>query len=49
MLEWYRAHGRYELLIEDCMAVVACAAQATGARQFTFRGRSADPFAEPDG
>jgi len=48
MLEWYRAHGRYELLVEDCVAVVACAAQTTGARQFGYRDRSADPFAEPE-
>jgi lysyl-tRNA synthetase class 2 len=48
MLEWYRAHGRYELLMADCMAVVACAAQATASRQFQYRGRSADPFAEPE-
>src|SRR6188508_2781927 len=34
MLEWYRAHGQYELLIEDCMAVIACAAQTAGSRQF---------------
>jgi lysyl-tRNA synthetase class 2 len=48
MLEWYRAHGQYELLIEDCMAVVACAAQVTGARQFNHGGRSVDPFADPE-
>ena len=34
MLEWYRAHGQYELLMDDCMAVLACAAQTTGTRQF---------------
>jgi len=48
MLEWYRAHGQYELLIEDCMAVVACAAQTSGAREFSHRDRSANPFAEPE-
>jgi lysyl-tRNA synthetase class 2 len=46
MLEWYRAHGDYERLMEDCMAVIAAAAQAAGSHQFTFRGRSADPFAQ---
>jgi elongation factor P--(R)-beta-lysine ligase len=46
MLEWYRAHGQYGLLMEDCMAVVAAAAQTAGTRQFTFRDRSADPFAD---
>ena len=48
MLEWYRAHGQYELLMDDCMAVMACAAQTAGTRQFTFRDRSASPFAEPE-
>ena len=48
MLEWYRAHGQYELLMDDCMAVLACAAQTAGTRQFTFRDRSASPFAEPE-
>src|SRR5258705_4713877 len=48
MLEWYRAHGQYELLMDDCMAVVACAAQVAGTRQFVFRDRSANPFADPE-
>src|SRR5215510_4170715 len=48
MLEWYRAHGQYELLMDDCMAVLACASQTAGTRQFTFRDRVANPFAEPE-
>jgi lysyl-tRNA synthetase class 2 len=48
MLEWYRAHGHYELLMDDCMAVLACAAQTAGTRQFSFRDRTASPFAEPE-
>ena len=48
MLEWYRAHGQYELLMDDCMAVVACAAQTTGTREFSYRDRNANPFAEPE-
>jgi elongation factor P--(R)-beta-lysine ligase len=48
MLEWYRAHGQYELLMDDCMAVTARAAQTAGTRQFTFRDRTADPFAVPE-
>jgi lysyl-tRNA synthetase class 2 len=48
MLEWYRAHGRYELLMEDCMAVIACAAQTADCRIFSYRDRAADPFAEPE-
>jgi lysyl-tRNA synthetase class 2 len=48
MLEWYRAHGQYELLMDDCMAVMAAAAQTAGTRQFSFRDRTASPFAEPE-
>jgi lysyl-tRNA synthetase class 2 len=48
MLEWYRAHGQYELLVEDCIAVVACAAQTAGTRTFAYRNRNANPFAEPE-
>jgi len=48
LLEWYRADDSYETLWEDCAALIAEAARATGARRFEFRGRSADPFAEPE-
>src|SRR6266700_2203450 len=48
MLEWYRAETAYEAVIADSIAVIARAAQATGIRQFSFRGRIADPFAEPE-
>ncbi|MGM4927950.1 EF-P lysine aminoacylase EpmA [Tardiphaga sp. 619_E2_N8_5] len=48
MLEWYRAKESYESVIADCVAIIACAAQATGIKQFTFRGQVADPFAEPE-
>jgi lysyl-tRNA synthetase class 2 len=48
MLEWYRASSPYDAVMADSIAVIACAAQATGIRQFSFRGRTADPFAEPE-
>lgn len=48
MLEWYRANAPYERLMEDCAAVLACAADAAGAKDFRFRGRAADPFATPE-
>jgi lysyl-tRNA synthetase class 2 len=48
MLEWYRANAAYDAVIADSVAVIAHAAQATGSRQFGFRGRFADPFAEPE-
>jgi lysyl-tRNA synthetase class 2 len=48
MLEWYRVGEPYETLMDDCIALMRMAADATGTRRFSFRGRSADPFAEPE-
>ncbi|WP_411287581.1 EF-P lysine aminoacylase EpmA [Phenylobacterium sp.] len=48
MLEWYRAGEGYETLMADCAALVALAAETTGARVFSFRGLQANPFAEPE-
>ncbi len=48
MLEWYRADARYDVVMADCIAVVAQAAEATGIGRFSFRGKTADPFAEPE-
>jgi elongation factor P--(R)-beta-lysine ligase len=48
MLEWYRANAAYDAVMADSVVVIAHAAQATGIGQFSFRGRSADPFTEPE-
>src|ERR1700759_2210479 len=48
MLEWYRAGGAYDAIMADTIVVIAHAAQATGIGQFAFRGKVADPFAEPE-
>ena len=48
MLEWYRVEEQYDAIIADCIAMVRLAAQATGAKQLRYRGREADPFAEPE-
>jgi lysyl-tRNA synthetase class 2 len=48
MLEWYRANAPYDSIMADTIVVIAHAAQATGIGTFSFRGRSADPFAEPE-
>jgi lysyl-tRNA synthetase class 2 len=48
MLEWYRANESYEAVMADSVVVIAQAAQATGIGRFSFRGRTADPFAEPE-
>ncbi|HSV03961.1 MAG TPA: EF-P lysine aminoacylase EpmA [Phenylobacterium sp.] len=47
MLEWYRAQAPYETLMADCAAIVALAAETAGCRSFEWRGRTCDPFAEP--
>jgi lysyl-tRNA synthetase class 2 len=48
MLEWYRANEPYKTLIEDCAALLSAAAEAAGTQRFVWRGREADPFAEPE-
>jgi lysyl-tRNA synthetase class 2 len=48
MLEWYRANAAYDAIMADTVVLIAHAAQATGIGQFSFRGRTADPFAEPE-
>ena len=48
MLEWYRANTNYDAVMADSIVVIAHAAQATGIGRFSFRGRTADPFAEPE-
>jgi lysyl-tRNA synthetase class 2 len=48
LVEWYRAGEPYETLMDDCMAILAAAAQAAGTRQLRFRDRVADPFAAPE-
>jgi lysyl-tRNA synthetase class 2 len=48
LVEWYRAGEPYETLMADCAVILALAANAAGTPQLTFRGLSADPFAEPE-
>jgi elongation factor P--(R)-beta-lysine ligase len=48
MLEWYRANAAYDAVMADAVVIVAHAAQATGIGSFSFRGKTADPFAEPE-
>lgn len=48
MLEWYRVGETYESLMRDCAELVALAAERAGAKRLSFRGREADPFAEPE-
>ena len=48
MLEWYRAGAPYTDLMDDCAALLRLTAETAGARRFSYRGRDADPFAEPE-
>ena len=48
LLEWYRAEEPYETLMADCAALIALAAETAGTRRFDYRGRSCDPFADPE-
>jgi lysyl-tRNA synthetase class 2 len=48
MLEWYRANEPYGSVMRDAAALVALAAETAGTRRLTFRGATADPFAEPE-
>jgi lysyl-tRNA synthetase class 2 len=48
MLEWYRVCSPYTALMADCSALLAEAARAAGASVLSHRGRTCDPFAEPE-
>jgi lysyl-tRNA synthetase class 2 len=48
MLEWYRVGETYDSLMADCAELLRLAAERAGAKTFRFRGREADPFAEPE-
>jgi len=48
LLEWYRAEEGYDVMMTDCSALLAAAAEAIGVSQLAFRDRTADPFADPE-
>ncbi|HEX4294037.1 MAG TPA: EF-P lysine aminoacylase EpmA [Rhizomicrobium sp.] len=48
MLEWYRANETYESAIADSLALVRLAADVSGAKNFSFRGRDCDPREEAE-
>ena len=48
LVEWYRTHESYDVLMEDCAAIFVLAAKAAGASRFSFRDRGIDPFAAPE-
>lgn len=48
LLEWYRVDQAYHRLMADCTELLSLAAETAGIRTISFRGRTADPFAEPE-
>lgn len=48
LLEWYRAGAPYEAVMDDCAALVACAAGAIGVDTLRWRDVAADAFAAPE-
>ena len=47
MLEWYRVGQDYNVLMDDCAALLGVAARAAGATSLRYRDRTCDPFAQP--
>jgi lysyl-tRNA synthetase class 2 len=45
MLEWYRAREPYAAVMEDSLELLRLAADTSGAKTFSFGGRSCDPRA----
>ena len=48
MLEWYRVGEDYRAVMDDTLAVLKVAADATGVARFSFRDRHCDPRARAD-
>ncbi|ACL56874.1 EF-P lysine aminoacylase EpmA [Methylobacterium nodulans] len=48
LLEWYRVGEPYGVLMRDCAALLALAAETAGTDRFRFRDREADALAEPE-
>lgn len=48
LLEWYRVGQAYEAVMDDCIAMIALAAETTGQRQFNWKNRICDPDLPPE-
>ncbi len=48
MLEWYRVETPYEIVQDDCLAMLRLAAEKVGERRLRWKGREADPFTAPE-
>ena len=48
LLEWYRANENYQVLMQDCAALLALAAEGAAATGLSFRGHYVDPALPPE-
>ena len=48
MLEWYRAREPYAAVMDDSLELLRLAAGTSGAKLFSFRGRTCDPCADAE-
>jgi len=48
MLEWYRVGEDYQVLMDDCVALLRVAAEVTGAERFVYRGLAVSCSAETE-
>lgn len=48
LLEWYRAHETYDVLMDDTLTLLRTAAEVAGTSRMTFRGLEAMPLAEAE-
>src|SRR5437016_4164129 len=48
MLEWYRTNEAYEVLMDDCEAILAETARAADTKEFRYRDKIVDPYAAPE-
>jgi lysyl-tRNA synthetase class 2 len=48
LLEWYRANEPYDVLMQDCAALLALAGEGAAAKSWSFRGRRMDPSLPPE-
>lgn len=48
MVEWYRTGEPYSAVMADTVALLRIACKTVGATKLRYKGREADPFAEPE-
>ncbi len=49
MLEWYRVDESYEQLMQDCVDLIALAAETVGTKHFAYGSKTVDPSPNPSG